>query len=182
MQHVIKCWLAILCLLPLVSWAGDNFPTQHIFTGNTFILNGKGVRTKAIFSLYTAGLYVQEKSSDADALLAADKPLALRMEITSGMITSEKMATAVREGFQKSSNDPALQARIEQLITVFKEAIKQGDVYDFVYKPSELLIIKNGKPAASIPGNDFKQAFFGIWLGANPVQADLKKALLGQVE
>lgn len=182
MQHIIKYWLAILCLLPLAGWAGDNFPAQHTFAEQTLTLNGKGVRTKAIFSLYTAGLYVQEKSSDANALLTADQPLALRMEITSGMITSAKMEAAVREGFQKSTNDPALQPRIEQLIAVFKEAIKEGDIYDFVYKPSDLLIIKNGKPAASIAGNDFKQAFFGIWLGANPVQADLKKALLGQAE
>ncbi|WGZ94306.1 MAG: chalcone isomerase family protein [Candidatus Thiothrix putei] len=63
---------------------------------------------------------------------------------------------------------------------MFKEAIKEGDVYDFVYTPAKVVIIKNGKPSATIAGNDFKQALFGIWLGENPIQASLKKALLGQ--
>jgi hypothetical protein len=31
-----------------------------------------------------------------------------------------------------------------------------------------------------IAGLDFKQALYGIWLGNKPVQASLKKALLGK--
>lgn len=180
MRTLLKFWLALLCLLPLVGDAADAFPTQQTFAGQALNLNGKGIRTKAFFNLYTAGLYVQEKSTDAAVILAANQPTAMRLEITSGMITSEKMEAAVREGFKQSSSDPALQPRIEQLITVFKEAIKEGDVYDFVYTPAKVVIIKNGKPSATIAGNDFKQALFGIWLGENPVQASLKKALLGQ--
>ena len=38
-----------------------------------------------------------------------------------------------------------------------------------------------GKPAgAPIPGDDFYRALLRIWLGENPVQADLTKALLGE--
>jgi len=37
-----------------------------------------------------------------------------------------------------------------------------------------------GKPAGSpIPGEDFYRALLRIWLGDNPVQEDLKKALRG---
>ena len=180
MRTLFKFWLALLCLLPVLGHTADNFPAQQNFAGEALNLNGKGIRTKAIFSLYTAGLYLQAKSTDAAAILAADTPSAVRLEITSSMITSEKMEEAVREGFKKSTSDPAIQPRIEQLIGVFKEEIKEGDVYDFVYKPANVMILKNGKQSARIAGNDFKQAFFGIWLGENPVQASLKKALLGQ--
>jgi hypothetical protein len=180
MRALVKFWLALVCLLPLIGHAADNFPAQQTFAGQALSLNGKGVRTKLMFNLYTAGLYLPTKSTDTAAILAANTPSAVRLEITSSMITSEKMEEAVREGFKKSTADPAIQPRIEQLIAVFKEAIKEGDVYDFVYKPSSVIIIKNGKQSASIAGNDFKQAFFGIWLGANPVQGSLKKALLGQ--
>lgn len=180
MRTLLKFWLALLCLLPVIGFAADNFPVQQTFAGQTLTLNGKGIRTKAFFNLYTAGLYLQAKSTDAAAILSADQAMAMRLEITSGMITSEKMEEAVREGFKKSTADPAIQPRIEQLITVFKEEIKEGDIYDFVYKPANVVIIKNGKQSASIAGNDFKQAFYGIWLGENPVQASLKKALLGQ--
>ena len=171
----------IFFLLNPFSYAADNFPAKQNFAGQALTLNGKGVRTKLVFDLYTAGLYVSAASKDANALLDAKAPLALRMEITSSMITSENMEEAVREGFQKSAgaNLNALQPKIENLIKVFKEPIKEGDIYDFVYKPQNTIIIKNGRNAGTIAGADFKQALFGIWLGAKPVQANLKNALLG---
>lgn len=185
MNHTVRprflsAALMLLLLLPFASHA-DNFPAKQTFVGQNLTLNGKGVRTKLVFSLYTAGLYVSAPSKDTKVLLDAKQPLALRMEVTSSMITSENMEEAVREGFQKSAgaNLAALQPKIESLIQVFKQPIKEGDIYDFVYKPQNTVIIKNGKNAATIAGADFKQAFFGIWLGAKPVQANLKSALLG---
>ncbi|MEB4590687.1 chalcone isomerase family protein, partial [Candidatus Thiothrix sp. Deng01] len=106
MRTVLKFWLALLCLLPAAGFAADNFPAQQTFAGQTLVLNGKGVRTKLLFNLYTAGLYLQAKSTDAAAILAAAKPMAMRLEITSGVITSAKMEEAVREGFKKSTADP----------------------------------------------------------------------------
>lgn len=181
MHRIFIAALMLFMLLPLTSQAADNFPAKQTFAGQVLSLNGKGVRTKLVFSLYTAGLYVSAASKDANALLDAKQSLALRMEITSSMITSENMEEAVREGFQKSAgaNLTALQPKIESLIQVFKQPIKEGDVYDFVYKPQNTIIVKNGKNAATIVGADFKQAFFGIWIGAKPVQGNLKSALLG---
>ena len=41
-------------------------------------------------------------------------------------------------------------------------------------------ITVNGQPkGASIPGEDFYAAVLRIWLGDKPVDADLKKGLLG---
>lgn len=181
MHRVLTAALMLFMLLPLTSQAADNFPAKQSFAGQALVLNGKGVRTKLVFNLYTAGLYTAAANTDANALLDAKQPLALRMEVTSGMITSENMEEAVREGFQKSAgaNLTALQPKIESLIQVFKQPIKEGDVYDFVYKPQNTIIIKNGKNAATIAGADFKQALFGIWIGAKPVQGNLKSALLG---
>lgn len=181
MHRVLIAALMLFMLLPLTSQAADNFPAKQNFAGQALVLNGKGVRTKLVFNLYTAGLYTAAANKDANALLDAKQPLALRMEVTSGMITSENMEEAVREGFQKSAgaNLTALQPKIESLIQVFKQPIKEGDVYDFVYKPQNTIIIKNGKNAATIAGADFKQALFGIWIGAKPVQGNLKSALLG---
>ncbi len=174
--------LAVLLIWPLAGQAADAFPAKQHFAGNDLLLNGKGTRTKLFFNLYNAGLYLSAKNNDANSILADNQPQALRLQITSGQITSQKMEAAVREGFQKSAgaNLANLQARIEQLIAVFKESIQQGDIYDFVYRPQTLVIIKNGRQAAAIPGVDFKQAFLGIWLGNHPTQSSLKAALLGQ--
>jgi hypothetical protein len=38
----------------------------------------------------------------------------------------------------------------------------------------------NGKPQGKpIAGADFQRALLAVWLGGKPVQADLKKAMLG---
>ena len=181
MRTVIKYWLVVvLGLLPMLAQAANNFPPQQTFAGQALTLNGEGKRTKAVFDLYHAGLYLTAKNHDAEAILAADQPMAMRLEITSGMITSENMEEAVREGFKKVGAGADLQPKIDQLIKIFQEEIKKGDIYDFIYKPSSTAIVKNGKNAATIQGAEFKQAFFGIWLGKNPAQASLKKSLLGQ--
>ncbi|WP_020393627.1 chalcone isomerase family protein [Thiolinea disciformis] len=185
MYKVIKRWsagLVLACLfMPLGSYAADAFPAQQAFAGQNLSLNGKGVRTKLLFNLYTAGLYLTAPSTDANAILKSNDPMAIRLHITSGMITSEKMEEAVREGFKLSAGNQAsaLQPRIEQLIAVFKTPIKQGDIYDLVYKPTNVIVVKNGKPAATIAGADFKSSLYSIWLGARPVQGNLKQALLG---
>ena len=165
---------------PILS-AEPNFPEKQTFAGQELALNGKGIRTKLFFKLYTAGLYLPAKNVDAKAILQGNQPMALRMEITSAMITSKTMQSAVTDGFKSATADhlPALQQRIDQLTELFKTEINKGDIYDFVYRPQNLLIIKNGKQTGVIQGADFKQAFYGIWLGDKPVQADLKKQLLG---
>ncbi len=173
--------LLILMLLPGISSAADKFPAQQVFAGQNLTLNGKGTRTKLFFNLYNAGLYLPKANKDANAIINSPQPAAIRLEITSGMITSETMIDAVKDGFKLSAGDklPTLQGRINQLINIFKQKINEGDVYDFVYQPPRTLIIKNGKNAGAISGADFKQALYAIWLGAKPVQADLKNKLLG---
>lgn len=174
----------VLGLAAPMTASADNFAAKHNFAGTDLTLNGKGIRTKLFFSLYTAGLYLQQPSNDAKALLSGRFPLALRMEITSALITSETMESAVRDGFKLSAGNQLakLQPRIEQLIGIFKEKINKGDVYDFIYRPQNVIIQKNGKNSGIIPGADFMQAFYAIWLGDKPVQADLKEKLLGKAQ
>ncbi len=146
-------------------------------------LNGTGTRTKFFLSLYDAGLYLQEKSSNASEVVAADMPMAIRMHITSSMITSEKMEDATMEGFVRSTGGKTqpLEEEIDQFIAVFRKEIKEGDIYDMIYLPGTgVSVLKNGSQAAVISGLPFKQALFGIWLSPDPVQESLKEDLLGK--
>jgi hypothetical protein len=38
----------------------------------------------------------------------------------------------------------------------------------------------NGKDVGVIPGKDFAEALFAVWLGAKPADAGLKAGMLGQ--
>ncbi|MBC66067.1 MAG: hypothetical protein CML63_05160 [Rhodobacteraceae bacterium] len=42
------------------------------------------------------------------------------------------------------------------------------------------MVLKNEEKINSISGLEFKKAFFGVWLSDNPVQENLKKAMLGE--
>lgn len=152
--------------------------------GEPLILNGQGTRTKFFLNLYEAGLYLKEKSRDAAAIVAAEKPMAIRLHITSSMITSEKMEKATLEGFVKSTGGDTepIRDEIDSFVAIFREEIKEGDIYDMVYRPGAdvTVILKNNDQAAVISGPSFKKALFGIWLSSDPVQESLKKGLLGE--
>ncbi|MET0620584.1 MAG: chalcone isomerase family protein, partial [Thermoanaerobaculia bacterium] len=40
-------------------------------------------------------------------------------------------------------------------------------------------VVVRGTTAGTVTGRDFADALFAVWLGPDPVQADLKLALLG---
>jgi len=148
------------------------------------VLNGGGIRKKAFFKVYVGGLYLAQKNKNAESIINAEQEMAVRLQITSSVVSSSNMSESIREGFNKSTkgNTASLNARINVFINTFsKEAIKEGDVFLLYYKPSEgLKTYKNDKFQSTTTGADFKKALFGIWLGADPVDADLKKGLLGE--
>lgn len=146
-------------------------------------LNGAGVRTKWFMDIYVSALYLTQPSKDAAAIVAADEPMAVKLHMISGLITSDKMKTAVMEGLEGATggNLAPIQQYIDQFIAVFDEEIKQNDEFDLIYIPAKGIdIYKNGKFKETVNGGlEFKKAVFGIWLSEKPAQASLKKAMLG---
>ena len=70
----------------------------------------------------------------------------------------------------------AIKAKYPDALLLFRV----GDFYEFTYLPdSGIHVLKNSTYVDTIPGIDFKKAFFGIFLSSNPVQKSLKKAMLG---
>jgi Chalcone isomerase-like len=148
------------------------------------ILNGGGVRTKYFIKVYVAGLYLQKKSVDAKDIVEADKPMAVRLHIISNLMTSANMATAIREGFDKSlkGNIEPFKKEIDMICAVFQsEPVKVGDMFEIYYVPGTgVMCNKNGKDfKVKIVGVPFKKALFGIWFSDNPVDENLKKGMLG---
>jgi len=164
--------------------AGVNLPDSLPAGKESLVLNGAGIRKKLFLKLYVAGLYVKEKTSNAEKILNEDVPVAIRLHIISRLISSKNMEKATREGFEKATqgNLAGLEERIDEFISLFKsEPIKKHDEFDFIYVPGEgVHSIKNGKELKLIKGTDFKKALFGIWLSDNCVQEDLRDALLGK--
>jgi hypothetical protein len=147
------------------------------------VLNGTGARSKYLMQMYVAGLYLTGPSRDAASIVAADAPMAIRLYITSGMVTQEKLLESLAEGFAASTGDNVepIAKEIEQFRQCFAAAVVKGDLIDLVYLPTHgVVVLKNGKRQGAIAGMPFKQALFGIWLSDNPVDDGLKAKLLGK--
>ena len=156
-------------------------PEKVTFEGENLVYNGAGVRKKAWFKLYSGGLYLKQKSDDAKDIINANEPMAIKLHITSRLISSSKMISAVDEGFENSTNGntKGLYSEIEKFKGFFSDEINDGDVFDLAYVNGSVHVYKNGAKKGAIAGLDFKKALFGIWLSEKPADKKLKKGMLG---
>jgi len=159
-------------------------PTTQV-GGTALVLNGAGLRTKAIFKVYAAGLYVPQKSGDAAALLAQKG--ARRVSITMlRNVDAETFAGALYDGLRDNHTEAqfaALKPQIEALNANLKAVgeAKKGAVILFEFVPgSGTRVTEGGQPRGTvIPGEEFFTAVLRIWIGDKPVDSSLKKGLLG---
>ena len=146
-------------------------------------LNGGGERNRWFMHIYTASLYLEEPSTDAEAIISEDRPKAITLDITSGMINRDRMVGSVEDGFDQAmdGDTSSIQAHIDELITAFGDEIDEGDLIELIYLPGDGVTVRhNGELVGEVEGDDtFKEALFTIWLGDDPAQDSLKEGMLG---
>ena len=184
----MKRWVLLLCAVLLGSPVfaldieGVTLPGERLQGEEVLVLNGAGVRSKWFLDLYVASLYLETPQSNASRIINDDHPFLLRLDIISGLITSEKMENATREGFDKAAaaGYPAPIEQVDAFIDVFRETINEGDAFELSYRPeSGVSVSKNGVSKATLSGFDFRKALLAIWLGPEPAQKSLRQELLG---
>jgi hypothetical protein len=150
--------------------------------GKSLVLNGSGIREKFFMDMYVGSLYVTKKTTNGQEVVDGKDASAIKLNIVSGMITSEKMITAINEGFENSTgkSTASLKTKIDKFKGFFKEKINKGDAFIIIYDGNDVSVYKNGAKKGSIDGYDFKKALFGIWLGKKPADDDLKDGMLGK--
>ncbi len=153
--------------------------------GATLQLNGTGVRTRAIFKVYVAGLYVPQKATGAAALLAQKGPRRMALTMLRNL-DADSFAGALNDGLRNNHTEAQLAAfkpQIDALNAALKavDEVKKGDAVNLEFTPETgTRITVNGQPKGpAIPGEDFYTAVLRIWLGDKPADGDLKKGLLG---
>jgi hypothetical protein len=161
--------------------AGVTMP-ETVQVGNTrLVLNGMGLRTKFIVKVYVAGLYLERKTSDANAIINSDAPKRIVMQFLHGA-SKDQMANAFDESFTKNTPDAkkTMKAEIDRLLGAL-EAVKEGDQMMFTYLPGHgTTLAINGKDKVTIAAPGFAPVLLSVWLGPKPPNADLKKGMLGQ--
>ena len=162
--------------------SANDIPRSIDYENSKLILNGQGTRIIFFMKVYEGSLYLESKSANAEKIINNNAPMAIRIDVTSTMVTADAMIKALNDGLEKStgSNTAAISAEINQLSSSFESGVTSGDYYEFIYLPeSGTNVLKNHEYVDSIPGLAFKKAFFGIFLSDNPIQKNLKKAMLG---
>jgi hypothetical protein len=160
---------------------------EHVKLGTSeLVLNGAGVRTRLIFKVYVGALYLPEKKSDAAEALVLKGPKRVSMTLLREL-SAQQLIDALEDGIRTNHSQAeiaVLKARIEALVATMKEIgsakAKTVIALDFVPESGTRITVDGTARGEPIPGEDFYAALLKIWLGGKPVDADLKKAMLGQ--
>jgi hypothetical protein len=152
-----------------VTRSGVTLPTTTVVDGHTLTLNGMALRKKAIFKVYVAGFYLPAKSSDADAIIAADQPRRMVLEFVRN-VSKDQMCDAMNEGLAKNTTSPSaeLSAKFGQFCGMMAP-VEKGQQFVFTYVPGQGTTVEVAKKkTGTIQGKDFADALFRSWIGPNP--------------
>jgi hypothetical protein len=168
-----------------VEMEGQKFEPTATLGGQTLNLNGVGLRKRAIFKVYVAGLYVPQKSSSPAALIGDKGPRRVSLRMLRD-VDADSFISSFNDGLKANLSEAelsALKPRIDVLTATLKSMgeAKKGDVVNFDFTPDGgTRITANGQPRGNpIAGADFFSAVLRIWLGDKPVDQGLKKGMLG---
>ena len=200
MQHILETFVKTLKLLfaslvlmgsfglaSAMDIQGVRLDESMNLAGNKLELNGAGVRYKAIFKVYVAGLYLSKKASTPDAVLSM--PGAKHLTVTMlREIDASELGKLFYRGVEDNMGNkielsklvPGL-LRMSQMFSDYKR-LKVGDTFTIDWLPGTGTIISiNGKPYGEpFKEPEFFNALLRIWLGPNPADWKLKEALLGK--
>jgi long-chain acyl-CoA synthetase len=146
------------------------------------VLNGAGVRTRVVFKIYVASLYLPQKAGDLAAVLSRS-PRRIQLNLLR-TLSADQLVEALNDGLNENNGAAELAAvkpQVEALATIMKsfKEVKEKDVITLDFVDGSTRIGLNGEAKGTIGGDAFNQALTRVWLGEKPVQADLKKSLLG---
>jgi hypothetical protein len=180
------------CLLAGSAWsqsvtvADVKYDTTSTLADTPLQLNGAGVRYKAVFKVYTAGLYVEKKASTLQEVTAQRGPK--RMSITMlREIDSTELGKLFSRGMEDNMDRAAFSRiapgvlRMSQIFSEHKK-LQPGDQFmiDWIPGTGTVITVKGKAQGEPFKEPEFFQALLSIWLGSLPADFKLKDALLGK--
>jgi hypothetical protein len=157
-------------------------PERTTLGGQEVMLNGAGIRTRAIFKVYVGSLYVPERSTTMQGVLAR-APRRVQLDLLRNL-SADQLVDALVDGLKDNNGAAELDAakpQVDELVRIMRSfgEVKEGSVVTLDFVDGATRIAQDGTTRGSVAGEPFNRALLRIWLGDHPVQADLKKAMLG---
>jgi hypothetical protein len=162
---------------------GVQLPDRAVVEQHHLILNGAGVRTRLLVKAYVGALYLETPTRDATAAITVDRPKRITLVLLRDL-SKHQIQSALRESFEANAGPermPALSARFQKFEDGFMRDAKRGEWMMLTYQPGEGVVATNSAGTVMvIPGKDFADALFAVWLGPHPADDGLKKAMLSE--
>jgi len=177
---------AALASAQTVDVGGVKLEPQVSVAGKALQLNGAGVRYRAVFRVYTAGLYLEQKANTTEAVLRQAGPK--RMTITMLRdINSAELGKLFARGMEDNMDRQQFSRlipgvmRMSQVFSDHKQ-LKTGETFvlDWIPGTGTVLTIKGQVEGEPFKEVEFFDALMRIWLGPKPADWQLKDALLGK--
>lgn len=174
----------ILCLMLWSSGSfaatkdGVEFKDSIEQAGTKLVLNGMGYRIATIFrvKVYLAGLYLKEKSSDAEKIIASTDPKIVRM-IFKRDVEKEKFKEGILISFEKNKlKADDYKSELDKMFGNMTD-IKEGDEVIVSFTSKEIDFSHAGKKI-NISGEAFSRDLLKLWLNTPPNE-ELKAGMLG---
>ena len=191
MRAAMRAFSVALCLAWLqvaaaAEVAGVRIEDKVRVGASELVLNGAGLRKRIVFKVYVGALYLPEKTDDAARVIASSGPKRVSMTLMRDL-TAKQLTEALEDGMRANHTEAqlaALRSRLDTAQATMREigSAKEGSVIALEYLPETgTRITVDGTPKGpAIAGEDFYAALLSVWLGDKPVDATLKKAMLGQ--
>ena len=147
------------------------------------VLNGAGLRSKFFIKVYVGALYVGQKATTPAAIYDSPQPRRMVMRMMRDL-DSDALNSALDDGL-KNNNTPTemagLKTQADQLGAIMKGIgkVREGDTIGIDFAADGVAVTLNGDARGKVAGAGFAKALLKVWLGDEPVDASLKKALLG---
>jgi hypothetical protein len=193
-QRLIATSAVAFCLLSsasavqaaTVDVAGVKLEDSITVQGAPLQLNGAGIRYKAIFKVYTAGLYLGGKASTTEEVLAAPGPKRMTITMLRDIDSRElgKLFSRGMEDNMERSSFSKLIPGVMRMSKVFSDhkELKEGETFvlDWLPGTGTVLTVKGSVEGEPFKEPEFFNALMRIWLGPKPADWRLKDALLGK--
>lgn len=167
-----------------VEAGGVRFDDKLSLAGSELVANGAGVRTKFVFDVYAIALYLPARASSLEAIARGPRRIAIQLLRN---VAAADFVDALKTGMQANLGEgefAALGPQIAQFSEIVAAGgeVKKGSPVTIDYLPGAGTRVSIGGRAQGkdIAGEAFYDALLRIWLGAKPVQSDLKSRLLGK--
>lgn len=155
------------------------FDESRTVAGTLLPLKGVGQLQFLKFDMYAGALYAPENvKTPAEVLGDVPKALVLHYQRN---IKVDWMNTAANKIIKKNPkvDFAKLQSRIDEIGRAYKK-VEKDDRYALVYEPGKgTSLYLNDEFVIQIPGQDFQEAYFGIWLSEHPAKPAFRDKLLG---